>query len=59
MLYVCVQKFDVTDTAQIFLGTKHPEHLQELLYLLVKYGDYNPFVKIESYLILWVVQETS
>ena len=53
MFHACVRKFDVIGIAQTFLGTKHTEHLQELLYLLVKYGDYNPFVKIKSYLILW------
>jgi len=38
MLHACVRKFDVTDTAQTFLATKHPlvDLTQEILriYLL-------------------------
>ena len=33
MLYACVRKFDVTDTAQTFLGTKRPRDVYYIRYV--------------------------
>ena len=33
MLHACVQKFDVTDTVETFLGTKHPLGMHHLNFI--------------------------